>query len=231
MDYKVQQTKLANNLGKLLRDNFGKGPQSINVIISIPYVLVYVRGFISPMEQVLLDQNQELTVKTTREFLMKTIDPEIRGQIQGITDMEVQHIYYDWNLEKQSGIFVGVCKNTSPDDLLSQYDYKAKDRIHEEIIHISEQAEKAPRFVSSYLISPRALIVFREGILVPIEQQLISLGFNETLRVAKRHLEGEMLQNNIHFPLILQSKVIDTFVDWDFDLDNSVITLILKPEE
>ncbi|MFD0051297.1 hypothetical protein ACFVHQ_18590 [Actinomycetes bacterium NPDC127524] len=60
---------------------------------------------------------------------------------------------------------------------------------------------------------------------------MISLGFNETLRIAKRHLEGEMLQNNTHFPLILQSKVIDTFVDWDFDLDNSVITLILKPEE
>ncbi|MFD0051296.1 Na-translocating system protein MpsC family protein [Actinomycetes bacterium NPDC127524] len=140
MDNKVQQTKLANNLGKLLRENFGKGPQSINVIISIPYVLVYVRGFISPMEQVLLDQNQELTVKTTREFLMKTIDPEIRGQIQGIT--------------------VGVCKNTSP-DLLSQYDYKAKDLIHEEIIQISEQAEKAPRFVSSYLISPAGLNCFQ----------------------------------------------------------------------
>ncbi|WP_409291370.1 Na-translocating system protein MpsC family protein [Peribacillus sp. SCS-37] len=229
MDIKEQQTKLANNFGKLLRDKFGKGPHSIHAVVASPFVLIYVRGFISPMEQILLDQDQEITVKTTREFLMKTIDPEIRGQIKGITDMDIQHIYYDWNLQKETGVFLAVNEVFNQQQLKD--DYRGKEQIHEEIKLISEQAEKTPSAISSYLISPRALIITRAGILVPIEKQLVSLGFHETLRVAKRQLEGDMLSNNIHFSEILGAAILDTFVDWDFALDNSVIILMLKPNE
>ncbi|RBN40247.1 hypothetical protein DMN50_16155, partial [Priestia megaterium] len=109
MDIKAQQTKLANNLGKLLRDNFGKGPEAVHVTIYEPYVVIYVSGFVSPMEQVLLNQNEELQVMTTRELLVKTLEPQITGQIKGITDLDIQHLYYDWNLDHHSGIFVGVC--------------------------------------------------------------------------------------------------------------------------
>ncbi|WP_409296841.1 Na-translocating system protein MpsC family protein [Peribacillus sp. SCS-26] len=228
MDIKEQQTKLANNFGKLLRDKFGKGPHSIHSVVASPFVLIYVRGFISPMEQILLDQDQEITVKTTREFLMKTIDPEIRGQIKGITDMDIQHIYYDWNLQKETGVFLAV--NADFHQQLKN-EYRGKEQVHEEIKLISEQAEKAPTSISSYMISPRALIIKRTGILVPIEKQLVSLGFHETLRVAKRQLEGDMLSNNTHFSEILGAAILDSFVDWDFALDNSFIILMLKPNE
>ncbi|RIW34737.1 DUF2294 family protein [Bacillus salacetis] len=229
MELKLQQTKLASNIGKLLREKFGKGPEAVYATISEPYVLVYVKGFLSPMEQVLLEQGEELTVKTTREQMMKSIDPELRGQIKAITELEIQHLYYDWNLDHYSGIFVAV----GPDMVTSQQDsraqYHGRDAVHDEIISISSKAEKAPTNTFSYLLSPRSLIVVREGILVPIEKQLVSLGFDEKLRVAKRQLEGEMLINNTHFESVLNAEVQDVFVDWDFELDNSVISLILKP--
>ncbi|TLS36806.1 Na-translocating system protein MpsC family protein [Pseudalkalibacillus caeni] len=229
MDIKAQQTKLANNFGKLLRDKFGKGPEAIHVTISNPYVLVYVSGFLSATEQVLLDQGQDITVKTTREYLMKSLDPEIRGQIKGITDIEIQHIYYDWNLSRQTGIFVAVSPAIPEDGEDSRRKYTGKEDVHQEIASISQQAEKAPDSVDSYMLSSRSLLVIREGILVPIEKQLITLGFDENLRVAKRQLEGELLINNTHFPSILDARVQDVFVDWDFILDNSVIAFILKP--
>ena len=231
MDKKAQQTKLANNFGKLLRDKFGKGPEVIHVTISQPYVLVYISGFISPMEQALLEQGQELTVLTTREYLMKSLDPEIRGQIKALTDMEVQHIYYGWNLQNLSGVFVAISPDNPDEGEDDRADYNGRDEIHKEIIRISEQAEKAPDSVYSYMLSPRSLIVIREGILVPIEKQLVSLGFDETLSVAKRQLEGGMLTGSTQFSEILDSKIQDVFVDWDFELDKSVITLILKPNK
>lgn len=229
MEIKSQQTKLANNFGKLLRDKFGKGPEAVHATISKPYVLVYIKGFISPMEQVLLEQGQELTVKSTREHLMKFIDPELRGQIKAITDLEIQHIYYDWNLDNHSGVFIAVGPDLefSLDDKRSQY--QGKDSVHEEIVSISSKAEKAPTNTFSYMLSSRSLIVIREGILVPIEKQLISLGFDEKLRVAKRQLEGGMLLNSTHFASALKAQVEDVFVDWNFELDNSIITFILKP--
>lgn len=231
MEVKAQQTKLANNFGKLLRDKFGKGPEAIHVTISQPYVLVYIGGFISPMEQVLLEQGQEITVLTTREYLVKSLDPEIRGQIKALTDMDIQHIYYDWNLENHSGVFVAISPDNPDGGEDPRANYKGKEDVEKEIIHISEQAEKAPDSVYSYMLSSRSLIVIREGILVPIEKQLVSLGFDETLRVAKRQLEGGMLTGSTQFPIILDSKIQDVFVDWDFDLDKSVITFIHKPNK
>ncbi|WP_409254162.1 Na-translocating system protein MpsC family protein [Bacillus sp. SCS-153A] len=231
MEIRTQQTKLANNFGKLLRDKFGKGPEAVHVTISAPYVLVYIKGFISAMEEVLLEQGQELTVKTTREYLMKSIDPEIKGQIKAITDLEIQHIYYDWNLSNQSGVFVAVGPELASDTEDDRTQYSGKEEVHQEIISISRRAEKAPTEVFSYRLSDRSLIVIRKGILVPIEKQLISLGFDEKLRVAKRQLEGDLLLNSTHFAAILNSEVQDVFVDWDFELDNSIISFIIKPNK
>jgi uncharacterized protein YbcI len=178
---------------------------------------------------VLLDQGQELTVLTTREYLMKSLDPEMRGQIKAITDIDIQHMYYDWNLDRQTGVFVDVGPSIVSKGKDSESDYKGKEKVHEDIISISRQAEKAPDRVESYMLGTRTLVVIREGILVPIEKQLIALGFVETLRVAKRQLEGEMLSNDIHFPAILEAELQDVFVDWNFELDNSVISFILNP--
>ncbi|MCD7034237.1 DUF2294 domain-containing protein [Metabacillus sp. GX 13764] len=228
MDIKAQQSKLANNFGRLLRDKFGKGPEAIYVSISEPYVLVYVNGFVSAMEQVLLDQGQDLTVKTTREHLMATLDPEMRGQIKAITEMDIQHLYYDWNLENKTGVFVGIDSERSDERDTS---FEGKDEVDEEIVRISEQAEKCPDQVHSHMMNNRTLVVFRSGILVPIEKQLISLGFDETLRVSKRQLEGGMLKSSTLFSEVLNAEVLDVFVDWNFELDNSVISFILKPNE
>ena len=231
MDIKAQQTKMANNFGKLLRDKFGKGPEAIHVTISHPYVLVYISGFILAVEKALLDLGQDMVVLTTREHLMKSLDPEIRGQIKAITDMDIQHIYYDWNLNNQTGIFVGVSPAIPDEGKDIKSDYKGKEEVHKEIISISQQAEKAPDNVASHMLSPRSLIVFRKGILVPVEKQLVSLGFGENLRIAKRQLECGMLSKSTHFTSILNAKIQDVFVSWNFELDNSVITFILKPND
>ena len=214
MDIKAQQTKLANNLGKLLRDNFGKGPEAVHVTIYEPYVVIYVSGFVSPMEQVLLNQNEELQVMTTRELLVKTLEPQITGQIKGITDLDIQHLYYDWNLDHHSGIFVGVCLDDLKADLTEGDPYPGKQAIHDRIIKISD----------------RTLVIVREGILVAIEKQLISLGFDDTLRISKRPLEKGILRQNDDYDEILNADILDIFVDWDFEKDNSIITLILKPK-
>ncbi len=55
---------------------------------------------------------------------------------------------------------------------------------------MSEIAQ-GPEKISSYKLSDRTLVVVRERILVAIEKQLISLGFDDTLRISKRPLEKE----------------------------------------
>lgn len=63
-----------------------------------------------------------------------------------------------------------------------------------------------------------------------IEQRLISLGFDDTLRISKRPLEKGLMLQNDDYDEVLNAEILDIFVDWDFEKDNSIITLILKPK-
>ncbi len=125
---------------------------------------------------------------------------------------------------------MGVCLDDLKADLTEGDPYPGKQAIHDRIIKMSEIAQKGPEKISSYKLSDRTLVIVREGILVAIEKQLISLGFDDTLRISKRPLEKGILRQNDDYDEILNADILDIFVDWDFEKDNSIITLILKPK-
>lgn len=94
---------------------------------------------------------------------------------------------------------------------------------------MSQKVQKTPSELFSCQINPRTILVFRKDILVPIEKELIRLGYEEVLRISKQKLEKTYLHNNPHFEKTLRTEVTDIFVDWDFGRNKSVIVLILQP--
>jgi uncharacterized protein YbcI len=231
LENKQVQTELAGYIGRTLRENFGKGPESVFVSYNHSVMTIYLRNFMSPSESVLLGQYQETIIQTTRDLLMQTLIPEFKAYIKILTSMEVNEFYYDWGLHNKSGLFVCIGSTLTERDNENDktYKYKGKESLHQEINKISLQAEKTPEEVHSYLLNERTLVVIRNGILVPVEKELIRLGNFESLRLAKRNLEKRLLHNCGNFESILLTKVNDIFVDWDFYRDKSVIVLILSP--
>ncbi|WP_101843587.1 DUF2294 domain-containing protein [Halobacillus sp. Marseille-P3879] len=231
MEKNSVQAEVASYTGKLFRDNFGKGPSSVYVSIEHPFITIYLSDFLAPMEKVLVGQKNIMKVEETRDLLMKELIPEIKATLRVTADINVENIYYDWSLNNRSGILVGVVKeDRKEEDFLSLADYPKKDKVHDEIIKVSEQAEKVPERVDSLLLNSRTLVVDRKGILVRIEKELINSGFSEQLRLSKRQLEKRLLDPSV-FEAILETKIQDIFVDWDFALDKSYIILILKPNK
>ncbi|WP_253701173.1 Na-translocating system protein MpsC family protein [Bacillus sp. FJAT-29814] len=227
MEKKQVQMELASYIGRTLRENFGKGPESVFVSLGDSILTVYLRNFSTPMENVLLGQKQDMLVQRTRDILMGTLIPEFKAYIKVLTGVEVKEFYYDWSLQNNSGVFVCIGSNFNDRDF--DEDFQGKQAVEEEIRLISIQAQKEPDKIFSFRLNDRTLVVFRKGILVPIEKELIMLGNSEALKLAKRNLEKRLLHNKRTFEGILQSKVVDIFVDWDFQLDKSAIVLILSP--
>ncbi|MBM7553814.1 Na-translocating system protein MpsC family protein [Thalassobacillus pellis] len=230
MDSKSLQAEIASYTGKLLRDNFGKGPSSVYVSIEEPYITIYLREFLAPMERVLIGQKNDMKVEETRDLLMDELLPEIKATLRMMTNKEVNELFYDWSLSNRSGVLLGVMNGPRDENgPVKLADYPDKDKIHEEIIRVSEQAEKAPAAVDSFMLNDRTLMIVRRGILVRIEKELIRSGFGETLKLTKRKLEKSLLSKS-YCENILDTEVIDVFVDWDFKEDISYIILILKPK-
>jgi uncharacterized protein YbcI len=224
-----QTGELSSYISKILRDHFGKGPESVYVSLGKTFIIFYIRNFLSPTEKVLMNQKQEETVQQTRDLVMHTLIPEIKAYIKIVTGMEIREFYYDWGLHNKSAMFTGICTDSTSIDYPLEEEFTGKTGLINEIINLSAESEKKPEEIYACLLNQRSILVIRNGILVRIEKQLIRQGMREQLKLAKRTLEKGLLHNNNHFERILDTRVIDIFVDWDFELDKSVIVLVTNP--
>jgi uncharacterized protein YbcI len=224
-----QTAELSSYISKILRDHFGKGPESVHVSLGKTFIIVYIRNFLTPTEKVLMNQKQDESVQQTRDLVMQTLIPEMKAYIKIVTGMEIREFYYDWGLHNKSAMFTGICSDSTSIDGPIKEEFTGKTELINEINNLSSESEKKPEEIYACQLNHRSILVNRNGILVRIEKQLIRQGMQEQLKLAKRTLEKGLLHNNNHFEGILNTKIIDIFVDWDFDLDKSVIVFVINP--
>lgn len=224
---KTHESDIASYVGKLFRDNFGKGPGSIYVSIAEPFITIHLREFLAPMEKILLERNDNLKIQETRDILMEETIPALKEYLKSVIHIDVQKIYYDWSLENKTGIILAVL-DTEIDNTTDDYlTYPSKKKVHEEIARFTKKAQKEPKNLQSYMLNSRTLVSVREDILVRIEKELIKSGFSEQLKLSKRVLEKDLLDVT-YLESVLKAEIEDAFVDWDFELDKGFLVLILK---
>ncbi|THF84708.1 DUF2294 domain-containing protein [Cohnella fermenti] len=222
------QQLIASYVGKLFRDHFGKGPESAMVSIGSNSITIYFRNFLTPSERVLLEQNQETIIHQLRQALFQAMIPELASYIESVTGIKPHEFYYDWSLPNKSGMLLAFCPEPVPGGQEVSQEFEGKAELEQEIVSISQMAQKTPEEIISYEVNPRTILIIRNGILVRIEKELIRLGHSELLKGIKRDLENSYLHNNDNFENMLGKRVVDCFVDWNLDSDKSVIVLVLN---
>lgn len=130
-----QETELSSYIGRMLRDHFGKGPESVFVSLNEHIIIVYLRNFLSPMEKVLMDRGETRTVLQTRDMLMQTLIPEIKAYVKVVSGIEIEEFYYDWGLHNKSGLFAGIMSESEKAGLTH---YPEKQELHQKISRISQ---------------------------------------------------------------------------------------------
>lgn len=92
---KQLQKLISSYTGKLIRTHFGKGPESIYVSIGEKYVVIYLRNFISPVEQVLFENGHMDLVYTMREKVMVLIRSELKSYLEKVIGVRPDDFYED----------------------------------------------------------------------------------------------------------------------------------------
>ncbi|SDC06597.1 Uncharacterized protein YbcI [Terribacillus halophilus] len=227
MEIKDKQNVLAGFTARLLRKHFGKGPEAVFVSIAYDIICIYVRDLLTPVEKVLLENEQHAMVYATRDSLMEKCLPELKEQIKEETGHYFKHFYYDWNMETNGGVIVAI------KDLLSDgSDYPDLQKVNELVGAVTKKTERLPDKVKSVKLNNRTLVIYREGILVNIEKEIVRSGEEEVLRKAKGNLEKQELREAFDKESqLLQGTAQEIFVDWSFEKDQSVIVVIINPND
>ncbi|MFP4974172.1 Na-translocating system protein MpsC family protein [Paenibacillus sp. CN-4] len=216
--------QLSSFTGRLLRERFGKGPESIYASVGKQCIALHIRNFIGPVEKFLLSKEEEQAFRYTRELLMKSLLPELSAYLKEEMAVEVSEIFYDWGIHNASGMIVALVKTEER----AADDYAGREEVHAQITEVSRKVQKAPEYIDSWWLNPRTLIIKREGILIPLEKELILLGYENTLKTTKRKMEKRYLEDTTTIAPMLGKELADIYVDWDFDTDTSIIAYTFR---
>jgi len=211
---------------KILRKNFGRGPQLCQSTLSDRYLVVYIRGFISPMEEVLIQQGYRNQVDKARTVIINHAIEELKGVVEISLNRDVFDHYHDWNLPNNTGIMMFVLDARVGSECIPEEHVNLK-LLESEVARISLLVEKVPDQIKIYPLSKSLYVIERRGILVPIEKSLIQKGYADELKVTKDELEKSHFHRNGKFDEIFKASVKDIFIDWNFKEDKSYMAFIL----
>lgn len=217
---------ISSYISKLLRKKFGRGPHSCQTTVSKNHLVTYIRGFLSPMEDILLEHGQDKYVDQARTVIITHLLDEIKGVIQVTFGVEVIEEYHDWNFPNNSGVLMFILDKEAGQEYKTDVDIQ---RVELEVGRISFMVEKVPDKITTYPISPSIYLIERNGILIQIEKALIEKGFENELRFTKDELEKTYFHRNGRFEDIFNKSVRDIFIDWNFKEDKSFIAFVLSP--
>jgi len=220
------QKVIGSYISKILRDHFGKGPESVSVSAGGHCLTVHLRNFLTNSERRLLQEDHQIIIYQMREKLMQIMIPEIAAYLEQLTGARPEEFYYDWDLQSMSGVIAAFFPEPLPDSPPVLFEYEGKGEIEHEIVRISKQGEKAPEEIRSFEINPRTIVIVRKGIFIRIEKEFIRLGHGELLKVVKRSLERDYLRSLRVIRAVPGRKVHQFYIDYNYEQDKSVILLV-----
>ncbi|GEK58173.1 Na-translocating system protein MpsC family protein [Marinococcus halophilus] len=222
-----QQKELGSHVSRVLREHFGRGPESVYVSLDPHSVVIHIRKFLAPMEEVLLDQHGQEAVEELRETMMAKMLPEVSHALSQLMEREGWTFFVDWNMTNRSGMITAL-HEPSFQNHPSLEDSPHQSSLQEGVRQVSVRTEKVPGTVYAHQINDRTFIVVRSDVLIMIEKELIRTGYGKTLKTVKRQLEKRLLYEE-QFDRRLGVEIRDIFVDWDFEQDTSVVVLLTDP--
>jgi uncharacterized protein YbcI len=216
---------ISSYISKLFRRNFGKGPQTCRTTVTKNHLVTYLRGFLTPMEEILLQKGQNREVDEVRNVIINHLLDEIKGVIKVTLGVDVEDYYHDWNFPNNSGVLILVLEEEAGQVFEGDIEMQ---RLEAEIARISFLVEKVPDKIYIYPISPSIYLVERKGILVQIEKAFIAKGFERELKFTKDELEKTYFHRDGRFEDVFHKAVRDIFIDWNFKADKSLMAFILS---
>ncbi|WP_022794702.1 DUF2294 domain-containing protein [Marinococcus halotolerans] len=227
---RTEHGEIAGYIGKLIRDNFGKGPTSVYVTLEHPFLVIHLRDFLAPMEAILMDQGEHKRVEETRDLLFGQLQTEMRAQLEVIAGVTIREMYFDWDLQQKRGVILGVMSEDTSECEAQWPAHLNHQKFNDKVIELSKWGQKVPATTESFWLNDRTIVIKRTGVFVEIEKELIQAGYTNELKEVKKPLELRMI-HRASLETLIDGKITGTFVAWHFTGDKGYAVLIVQPKK
>jgi uncharacterized protein YbcI len=216
-------TYLNSYISKVLKRNFGKGPATCNTSLTDDRMFIYIKHFITPVEEVLVKNNQGNLAYKTRSVILETIFKEIKDEIDQVLGIAFTTMHHDWNYNKNSGLLMLVKES---DSLKLDHFTPRSDDTYMNIEKIFSEVHKKPKEIMIVNATSSIYYIEYSGFMIQIERALYNKGCDDLLIERNKEVKNIYEKNKRLFEKDLKRSINDIFFIPDYQQDKGTIVFM-----
>ncbi len=217
---------LSAYIGKLYKEIAGRGPENVYVAFGDRCYVVYIKNYIMPYEKIIQQNGDKELLDKVMHIATKNLNAQIVQYTEQITGIPTEETYYDWNIENGSRVLVGISKRQYEMSSSVRADHYGKQLLHKELIKMGHFADSIPETINSFCVNSKFYIFERGGGITRLEKEMELTGYGDVIKNTKRQIEKQYLNNNLCIKDFLDMEIVDTFIDWNFNKNRSIVILV-----
>jgi uncharacterized protein YbcI len=216
---------LSSKFSKLLKRRFGKGPEACNVFLKGNRFYVYMRQFITPAEDVLMNQGQLELAHNFRSTVMNSVTQEFIPEVSKILGISFDYFFHDWNYDKNTGILL-------LDQAQSNHEENIDNSFQTSLFHLIENvgSKYTKKPASSKIVKFTQNICATESkdVLLPLEKLAYEKGNVDLLLHHAWNIKDGYWKNKEQFESLFGRLIEDMFIMWDYKNNRNYLVFIFN---
>ncbi|WP_246944144.1 Na-translocating system protein MpsC family protein [Bacillus pinisoli] len=217
--------QLGSSLSRMLKQRFGKGPETCFVTLHSERLTIFVRNFITPAEEVLIERNQINLAYKFRNTVMEKVYQQFIEVAEKKLSLTFDVCISDWDYELNTGMIL-VERKSQPSDWSDAKPLVG--RLLNLIQDISTENHKVPKSTRVMKINQNIVGIQFEGIMLQTEKVLFHKGYHDLLLEHSLQIKNSYKENKNYFEPVFGRNVEGIYMTWNYHSDQCYIFFYLQ---
>lgn len=216
---------LSSTFSKLLKRRFGKGPESCNVILKGNRFYVYMRNFITPAEEVLMNQGQLELALNFRTAVINSVTEEFIPDVSKALGIPFDNFFHDWNYDKNTGILLLDQAQSNHEEMI---DNSFQNRLFHLIESVGSNYHKKPASLKIVKFTQNICAIESTEVFLPLERIVYEKGNVDLLLHHAITIKDGYWKNKEQFESLFGRLIEDMFMMWDYKNNRNYLVFIFN---
>ncbi|WP_462413018.1 Na-translocating system protein MpsC family protein [Neobacillus sp. Marseille-QA0830] len=210
---------------KLVKRRFGKGPETCYVSFKGMRLYVYMRSFITPAEEVLLENNELYLAQNFRSTVINAVIKEFFPVVSEVLGVSFDSFLHDWNYDTNTGM---VLLENGAFDEEKKINMPFENALFNLVEKVGSLYHKSPSNQKIVKFTQNICAIEANGVLSQLEELVYKKGNLDLLMYQSKEIKRGYLMHKTLFGDLFPRQIEDLFILWDYEHDRNYLVFVFN---
>ncbi|WP_195891958.1 Na-translocating system protein MpsC family protein [Neobacillus dielmonensis] len=208
---------------KLVKRRFGKGPETCYVSLKGMRLYVYLKSYLTPAEEVLLESDELYLAHKFRSKVINAVIKEFIPEVSEVLGVEFDRFYHDWNCDTNTGMI--LLENGFSNDV-AKIDMPFERELAQLIEKVGMHYHKSPSQLKVVKYTHNICAIELKEVLSQLEELVFKKGNMDLLLYQSIEIKRGYMMHKIQFEDLFPRIIEDLFMLWDYENDRNYLVFV-----